>query len=176
MEGRLLPSPAVLIQRALNQTSSSETPFCLCWKPVAWNLVLCGHDHHYERSQAIKEGAATLHEEGGIYYFVVGSGGAGLRAAEAEWWSDAVDDENHAFLDLSIQGCTAHGTAIGIPRPNRRRVRAPGLRLARRAAANSRGYHVRRSDRRRALGNATGAPDGADSDALTCRRCPEPSC
>lgn len=78
------------------------------------DLVLCGHDHHYERTQAIRNGEPMLHEEGGIYYFVVGSGGAGLRAATGDWWTDAVDDQNHAFLDLTIDGCNAHGEAIGI--------------------------------------------------------------
>lgn len=78
------------------------------------DLVLCGHDHHYERTKAIRDGQETLHENGGIYYFVVGSGGAGLRAATGDWWTDAVDDRNHAFLDLTILGCTARGQAIGI--------------------------------------------------------------
>ena len=78
------------------------------------DLVLCGHDHHYERTQAIREGKPTLHEQGGIYYFVVGSGGAGLRAATGDWWTETVDDQNHAFLDLTIDGCVARGQAIGI--------------------------------------------------------------
>ncbi len=78
------------------------------------DLVLAGHDHHYERSTAIKNGEPTLHQDGGIYYFVVGSGGAGLRAAEGEWWAEAVEDQNHAFLDLTIDGCRATGQAIGI--------------------------------------------------------------
>ena len=78
------------------------------------DLVLCGHDHHYERTKAIKEGDPVLHEEGGIYYFVVGSGGAGLRAATGDWWTESVDDQNHAFLDLRVRGCVAVGQAINI--------------------------------------------------------------
>ena len=78
------------------------------------DLVLCGHDHHYERTKAIKEGEPVLHEEGGIYYFVVGSGGAGLRVATGDWWTEAVDDQNHAFLDLRVRGCTAIGQAISL--------------------------------------------------------------
>lgn len=78
------------------------------------DLVLCGHDHHYERTKAIKGGDPVLHEEGGIYYFVVGSGGAGLRVATGDWWTEAVYDQNHAFLDLRVRGCTAIGQAISI--------------------------------------------------------------
>jgi hypothetical protein len=78
------------------------------------DLVVAGHDHHYERATAIRAGQPTAHRDGGITYFVVGSGGAGLRTAEGDWFTEFVDDEHHAYLDLVVFGCEARGQAIAI--------------------------------------------------------------
>ena len=79
------------------------------------DLVLSGHDHHYERTEAILEGNSALHQDGGIYYFVVGSGGAGLRAAMPQWWSEVVDDQNHAFLNLTIETAVQRALVSQLP-------------------------------------------------------------
>lgn len=76
------------------------------------DLVLAGHDHHYERSVPVTGVQATTSEAGGITYFVVGSGGAGLRDATGDWFTAAVNDEDHAYLDLVVEGCTARGEAL----------------------------------------------------------------
>ena len=77
------------------------------------DVVLCGHDHHYERTVPIKgEEAVPEGDPSGIPYFVIGSGGAGLRTATGDWWTAAVNDQKHIFLSLSIEGCEAKGEGI----------------------------------------------------------------
>ena len=78
------------------------------------DLVLAGHDHHYERTHPIVDGAVDEENQNSLTYVVAGSGGAGLREALGDWWTDAVDDQTHNFLHLEIDGCDAHGTAIGL--------------------------------------------------------------
>ena len=78
------------------------------------DAVLCGHDHHYERSVPIADAQPTPRDMGGIPYFVVGSGGAGLRTASGDWFTASVNDQKHAFLDLEIDGCNAHGKSVAL--------------------------------------------------------------
>lgn len=77
------------------------------------DLVLVGHDHHYERTVPITGGAAAAAGDmAAITYIVAGAGGASLRAAPGDWFTDTVNDAVHNFLALEIDGCTAHGEAI----------------------------------------------------------------
>ena len=78
------------------------------------DMVLVGHDHHYERSYAIKEGSVSSHQEGGIFYFVAGAGGAGMREATGDWWTASVNDQKNSFLSLRISGCTAYGEVVAL--------------------------------------------------------------
>ena len=76
------------------------------------DIALAGHDHHYERTVPVKSGATSTHEEGGIFYFVHGAGGAGLRDAFGDWWTEAYNDQKHSYLSLTIEGCTAVGEVV----------------------------------------------------------------
>lgn len=77
------------------------------------DLVLVGHDHHYERSVPITDGAAAAAGDvEAITYIVAGAGGASLRDAPGDWFTANVNDSVNNFLLLDIDGCDAHGEAI----------------------------------------------------------------
>ncbi|MCA9541754.1 MAG: metallophosphoesterase, partial [Myxococcales bacterium] len=76
------------------------------------DLVLVGHDHHYERTLPMRGRCPVPGGRGAIPYVIVGTAGAGLRAAPGGWWTAAVDDARHGFLSLTIQGCRGVGEAI----------------------------------------------------------------
>lgn len=77
------------------------------------DLVLVGHDHHYERSIPITGGAAAAAGDmAAITYIVAGAGGAALRGAPGDWFTAYVNDAVFNFLLLEIDGCSAHGESI----------------------------------------------------------------
>ena len=78
------------------------------------DLVLAGHDHHYERTLPVFAGEVAEENPDALTYVVAGAGGAGLREALGDWWTDTVDFATHNFLHLEIDGCQARGTAIGL--------------------------------------------------------------
>lgn len=72
------------------------------------DLVLTGHDHHYERTvPMLGEGPAP---EGtrGVTYLVVGTGGASLRPLPGERpaWSTLRNDSTHGFLEVEADAGT----------------------------------------------------------------------
>ncbi len=73
------------------------------------DLVLVGHDHHYERSVPMHGNCAAPPGAGSTTYIIAGGGGAGLREASGDWFTAAVDSTIHSFLTLQIHGCTARG-------------------------------------------------------------------
>jgi acid phosphatase type 7 len=76
------------------------------------DLVLVGHDHHYERTGRIAGGKL---DERGIRYAIVGSGGAGLREiGEVGWWSEKIENKVHVALTLTIDHCEAKAEAIDL--------------------------------------------------------------
>lgn len=77
------------------------------------DLVLVGHDHHYERTHAVLEGMQS-DDPYAITYVLAGAGGAGLREATGDWFTAEVNDEVHSFLHFEIDGCTGTGRAIGL--------------------------------------------------------------
>jgi hypothetical protein len=78
------------------------------------DIVLAGHDHHYERTVPIRNQMMVDPSTGGTYYFVVGTGGSGLRAANGDWFTEYVQSERHGALELIIDGCTASGRFINL--------------------------------------------------------------
>lgn len=77
------------------------------------DLVLVGHDHHYERATAISGGCEGAGDPSAITYVVSGAGGAGLRDIAGEsWFTVAFEDQRHTYLDLTIHGCTASAQAL----------------------------------------------------------------
>jgi acid phosphatase type 7 len=71
------------------------------------DLVLTGHDHHYERAYAMK-GDAVASPGTGIPYLVVGSGGANLRefATSKPSWSAVRNNTDYGYLDVDVVGGT----------------------------------------------------------------------
>jgi 3',5'-cyclic AMP phosphodiesterase CpdA len=79
------------------------------------DLVLVGHDHHYERTIPLRGGCAATDDSSGITYVVAGAGGAGLRGDVAdEWWAVRSNDTKHSFFRMTIQGCELRGEAVDI--------------------------------------------------------------
>lgn len=77
------------------------------------DLILAGHDHHYERTHRILDGEIVEDiDQYAPTYVVAGGGGAGLREAAGDWFTANLNDETHTFLHLTIDGCTATGVAI----------------------------------------------------------------
>ncbi|MFT5434816.1 MAG: 3',5'-cyclic AMP phosphodiesterase CpdA, partial [Myxococcota bacterium] len=76
------------------------------------DLVLSGHDHHTERTKPIWEGKVAEDDPRSLTYIVAGAGGAGLREATGDWWTDMVNFKKHAFVSLTVDGCTLTGKAI----------------------------------------------------------------
>ena len=76
------------------------------------DLVLVGHDHHYERTQEILANEVAAGNPLAVTYIVAGAGGAGLRDAPGDWFTDVVNDQAHTFLHLEFDGCQATGRAI----------------------------------------------------------------
>ncbi|MEM9074944.1 MAG: metallophosphoesterase, partial [Myxococcota bacterium] len=78
------------------------------------DLVLAGHDHHYERTLPIREGCIAQRDDSAITYIVAGGGGAGLRGdVTPEWWHVQSDDAQHSYVELDVHGCVATIRAIG---------------------------------------------------------------
>jgi len=76
------------------------------------DLVLSGHDHHYERTLPILDGCVAMDDDA-ITYVVAGAGGASLRGdVTPQWWHAASLDSKHSFVRFTIQGCVAYGEAI----------------------------------------------------------------
>lgn len=78
------------------------------------DLVLAGHDHHYERTYPIWDDAVAIDDDRALTYIVAGAGGAGVRAASGDWYTEAVNDQKNNFLHLVIDGCEAVGRAIDL--------------------------------------------------------------
>ena len=76
------------------------------------DLVLTGHDHHYERSVPIWRGEAAGEGSRGLTYIVAGAGGAGLRAIYPGWFSAASENIKHSFVSLTIEGCNLVGRTL----------------------------------------------------------------
>jgi hypothetical protein len=67
------------------------------------DLVLTGHDHHYERTCPVRAGSCTAIEDGVVYY-VTGGGGAPLRDVSGDWFTAHSESVYH-FLEVVVDGC-----------------------------------------------------------------------
>lgn len=73
-------------------------------------FVFSGHDHIYERTYPIYQGA--INNENGIIYFVTGGGGAPLYAVtQGNWWTAKAESQYH-FVYFQITGNRFYGTTI----------------------------------------------------------------
>lgn len=70
------------------------------------SAVFAGHDHHYERTHRIREGAI---DPNGIYYFVAGGGGSWSNETKPpQWFSDRIGPQQQFlhFLLVDVEGDT----------------------------------------------------------------------
>ena len=78
------------------------------------DLVLNGHDHHYERTVPIWQSVpAVMGDQRAITYLVAGGGGASLYPVVPDWFTQIAASQ-YSFLDLTIDGCTGTGKAIAV--------------------------------------------------------------
>jgi len=76
------------------------------------DVVFSGHDHHYERTCPVLNGACATIQEGGVVYYVTGGGGAPLHPVGTDWFTAYGDSLNH-FLRVTVQECRLRMEAIG---------------------------------------------------------------
>jgi 3',5'-cyclic AMP phosphodiesterase CpdA len=77
------------------------------------DVVFSGHDHHYERTCPISNGACTTVQDGGVIYYVTGGAGAPLYTASGDWFTAYSDSLNH-FLKVECNDCLLHVDAIDV--------------------------------------------------------------
>lgn len=78
------------------------------------DLILAGHDHHYERTVPLLDGCTAV-EPGGITQIISGAGGASLRTVTADrWFTAAIENTTHTYTRLEIHGCRLQGQALDV--------------------------------------------------------------
>jgi hypothetical protein len=75
------------------------------------DVVFNGHDHDYERTCPILNGACTTPQNGGVVYYVTGGAGAPLYSASSDWFT-AYSDSLYHFLKVEVADCTLTLEAI----------------------------------------------------------------
>ena len=78
------------------------TPFWQALYNAGADVVLNGHDHHYERFAPQNPGG-VLDEEGGIREFVVGTGGAKLEGTGTVQANSQIRTQTYGVLKLTLQ-------------------------------------------------------------------------
>jgi hypothetical protein len=68
------------------------------------DLVLAGHDHHYERTWSLSGEDLARSGARGVFYLVVGNGGARLRGfpGSTPSWSAVRNNRDYGFLDVEV--------------------------------------------------------------------------
>ncbi|MEM9188160.1 MAG: metallophosphoesterase [Myxococcota bacterium] len=77
------------------------------------DLILAGHDHHYERSFPIVEGCNNVNPTG-VTEIIAGGAGAGIRDIEFpnSWHSARIYNGDNSYLRVEIHGCRLRGEAL----------------------------------------------------------------
>ena len=75
------------------------------------DIVFNGHDHVYERTHPIRDGAISTVKEGGVVYIVTGGAGAPLYAAGSDWWT-AYSRSAYHFTRIDVANCALTLQAI----------------------------------------------------------------
>ena len=75
------------------------------------NVVFNGHDHDYERTCPIRNGACTTTQNGGVVYFVNGGGGAYTSLVGTSWFT-AYSAHPNEFLRVHVSDCQLQLDAV----------------------------------------------------------------
>jgi len=76
------------------------------------DMVFSGHDHHYERSCPILDGACVPSgESGGVVYVVTGGTGAPLHEVSGDWFTACAESQYH-FIVVHINDCLLRLEAV----------------------------------------------------------------
>ena len=92
-------------------TSAVQTYLVPIFETCGVDVVFSGHDHNYERTCAILNGACTTPQDGGVVYYVTGGGGASLYPPAGDWFT-AYSDSLYHFLKVEINDCRLRVGAI----------------------------------------------------------------
>lgn len=76
------------------------------------DLVLTGHDHHYERTVPVLGGCDAAADLNAITYIVPGAGGHGLRAVDTQWWTASVENSVYSFSTFTAAGCRLRSETV----------------------------------------------------------------
>jgi hypothetical protein len=75
------------------------------------DAVFYGHDHNFERTCSILQGACVDPALGGVVYYVTGGGGAPLYASSSDWFTEYSVSRTH-FLLVEMDGCRLRIDAV----------------------------------------------------------------
>jgi len=75
------------------------------------DVVFSGHDHTYERTCPILQGACVSASQGGVVYYVTGGAGAPLYGVGSSWFTEYSDSLYH-FLIVRVNGCRLQIDAV----------------------------------------------------------------
>lgn len=76
------------------------------------DLILAGHDHHYERTVPLLDGCTAV-EPAGITQIIAGGSGAGLRDVTlGQWFTAGIHNTDYTYLSLEVHGCRLRGQAL----------------------------------------------------------------
>ncbi|UCC62521.1 MAG: metallophosphoesterase family protein [Anaerolineae bacterium] len=93
-------------------TPEVQTHLVPIFETYGVDVVFYGHDHHYERSCPILNGACTTPQDGGIVYYVTGGGGAPLYPAFGAWFTAYYNHTRYHFLKMDLYDCLLRLQAV----------------------------------------------------------------
>ena len=76
------------------------------------DVVFSGHEHSYERTCPIMNGACSTPEDGGVVYIVTGGGGAPLDDVPGDWFTAYGGDGIHHFIEANVDDCLLRLDAV----------------------------------------------------------------
>jgi hypothetical protein len=107
----LLHHPAYSSGNVHGSTLALQTHLVPIFEAHGVDVVFSGHDHIYERTCPILNGACVTVQDGGIPYYVTGGGGGPLYTANGDWFTSYADSLYH-FLKVDVGDCLLRVDAI----------------------------------------------------------------
>jgi len=93
-------------------TPEVQTHLVPIFETYGVDVVFYGHDHHYERSCPILNGACTTPQDGGVVYYVTGGGGAPLYPALGAWFTAYHSYTRYHFVKVDLDDCLLRLQAV----------------------------------------------------------------